>query len=161
MYLLSQERHRIRQLTENVANSEKVQHSVISRSNTAGNPHKPNSCVVAFTFLSKQGFNFWSIQDHPWDYSLLIKGEGCKLHYRSTWQGVSHKQLDAAYMTLVSCLPLCIVVYYREKNAVDNFHLIGTFNFSVMFTSYVHECGLLLYLNKVSRSYQELNGLIT
>lgn len=45
----------------------------------------------------------------------------------------------------------------KGKNAVDDFRLIGTFNFSFTFMNYVHECGLL----KVYRSYQELNRCVT
>lgn len=62
------------QLTETLQTAEEVQHSAAPRSDTAGNPHKPSSCGVAFTlFCLNRAWTFDPSRTIPEIIHCLLK----------------------------------------------------------------------------------------
>lgn len=109
-------------------------------------PLHSHTCGVA---PFQAGLQLWSSQDHPWDHSLLPR--------RLTLHSSSVESHTA--VMLLPALRLGVLVnasLLQGKNAVDNFHITGTFNFSFRFELCTWGW-FTLDLNKVSRSYQELN----
>lgn len=103
-----------------------------SRSHTAGNPRARLGLNRAFTFRPASTIpevTHCSLQEK---LRTALSPE----HSVSPRQDTLRTGLQPLFVPGNSCT-------LKGKNAVDNFHLVGTFNFSFMFMSYVHECGLL------------------
>lgn len=111
-------------------------------------PECPLTPTPVVWLPSNQGFSFGPLRTIPEIIPCCPRGSLC------TAAG-----LGLTAVTLLPALGPGVLVnasLLQGKNAVDNFHITGTFNFSFRFELCTWGW-FTLDLNKVSRSYQELN----